>query len=53
MSIIVVTFPYVASFSSTMLDCYRIVQYFIKDSMGFISYEGQLNFFSIVKKYLD
>lgn len=50
---IVPAFPYVASFSSTVPDCCRIVRSFIEDSVSFMSYGGQLDFYDIVKKYLD
>ncbi|XP_058077748.1 exocyst complex component SEC15B [Magnolia sinica] len=50
---IVPAFPYVASFSSTVPDCCRIVRSFIEDSVSFMSYGGQLDFYDVVKKYLD
>ncbi|KAK4273230.1 hypothetical protein QN277_021671 [Acacia crassicarpa] len=50
---IVPAFPYVAPFSSTVPDCCRIVRSFIEDSVSFMSYGGQLEFFEVVKKYLD
>jgi len=46
-------FPYVAPFSSTVPDCCRIVRSFIEDSVSFMSYGGQLEFFDVIKKYLD
>lgn len=46
-------FPYVAPFSSTVPDCCRIVRSFVEDSVSFMSYGGQLEFFEVVKKYLD
>ncbi|KAK4407953.1 Exocyst complex component SEC15B [Sesamum angolense] len=46
-------FPFVAPFSSTVPDCCRIVRSFIEDSVSFMSYGGQLEFFDVVKKYLD
>ncbi|KAH6823563.1 exocyst complex component sec15B [Perilla frutescens var. hirtella] len=46
-------FPYVAPFSSTVPDCCRIVRSFIEDSVSFMSYGGQLEFYDVVKKYLD
>ncbi|CAL5433317.1 unnamed protein product [Camellia sinensis] len=46
-------FPYVAPFSSTVPDCCRIVRSFIEDSVSFMSYGGQLDFYDVVKKYLD
>lgn len=50
---IVPAFPYVAPFSSTVPDCCRIVRSFIEDSVSFMSYGGQLEFYEVVKKYLD
>lgn len=50
---IVPAFPYVAPFSSTVPDCCRIVRSFIEDSVSFLSYGGQLDFYDVVKKYLD
>ncbi|KAJ9187800.1 hypothetical protein P3X46_003217 [Hevea brasiliensis] len=50
---IIPAFPYVAPFSSTVPDCCRIVRSFIEDSVSFMSYGGQLDFFDVVKKYLD
>ncbi|EEF39290.1 exocyst complex component SEC15B [Ricinus communis] len=50
---IVPAFPFVAPFSSTVPDCCRIVRSFIEDSVSFMSYGGQLDFFDVVKKYLD
>lgn len=46
-------FPYIAPFSSMVPDCCRIVRSFIKDSVNYLSYGGQMNFFDYVKKYLD
>lgn len=46
-------FPFVAPFSSTVPDCCRIVRSFIEDSVSFMSYGGQLEFYDVVKKYLD
>uniref|UniRef100_A0A2P2MZM7 Exocyst complex component n=1 Tax=Rhizophora mucronata TaxID=61149 RepID=A0A2P2MZM7_RHIMU len=46
-------FPYIAPFSSTVPDCCRIVRSFIEDSVSYMSYGGQLEFFDVVKKYLD
>ncbi|KAI5680468.1 hypothetical protein M9H77_01695 [Catharanthus roseus] len=46
-------FPYVAPFSSTVPDCCRIVRSFVEDSVSFMSYGGQLDFYDVVKKYLD
>ncbi|XP_047324838.1 exocyst complex component SEC15B [Impatiens glandulifera] len=50
---IVPAFPFVAPFSSTVPDCCRIVRSFIEDSVSFMSYGGQLDFYDVVKKYLD
>ncbi|KAG1326237.1 exocyst complex component SEC15B-like [Cocos nucifera] len=46
-------FPYVAPFSATVPDLCRIVRSFIEDSVSFMSHGGQLDFYPIVKKYLD
>ncbi|RZC80735.1 hypothetical protein C5167_043303 [Papaver somniferum] len=46
-------FPYIAPFSSTVPDCCRIVRSFIEDSVSFMSYGGQLEFYDVVKKHLD
>lgn len=46
-------FPYVAPFSSMVPECCRIVRSFIKDSVNYLSYGCQMNFFDFVKKYLD
>lgn len=46
-------FPYVAPFSSMVPDCCRIIRSFIKDSVNYLSYGGQTNFFDFAKKYLD
>ncbi|KAF5731444.1 hypothetical protein HS088_TW18G00121 [Tripterygium wilfordii] len=50
---IVPAFPFVAPFSSTVPDCCRIVRSFIEDSVSFMSHGGQLEFYDVVKKYLD
>ncbi|OVA02625.1 Exocyst complex subunit Sec15-like [Macleaya cordata] len=50
---IIPAFPYIAPFSSTVPDCCRIVRSFIEDSVSFMSYGGQLEFYDVVKKYLD
>ncbi|KAM7254776.1 hypothetical protein ACFE04_020017 [Oxalis oulophora] len=50
---IIPAFPYVAPFSSTVPDCCRIVRSFVEDSVSFMSYGGQLDFYDVVKKYLD
>ncbi|XP_075509581.1 exocyst complex component SEC15B [Primulina tabacum] len=46
-------FPYIAPFSSMVPDCCRIVRSFVEDSVSFMSYGGQLDFYDVVKKYLD
>lgn len=46
-------FPYVAPFSSSVPDTCRIVRSFIDDSVSYLSHGGQLNFYDVVKKYLD
>ncbi|XP_027071265.1 exocyst complex component SEC15A isoform X1 [Coffea eugenioides] len=46
-------FPYIAPFSSMVPECCRIVRTFIKDSVNFLSYGCQMNFFDFVKEYLD
>ncbi|KAK2965183.1 hypothetical protein RJ640_019938 [Escallonia rubra] len=46
-------FPYIAPFSATVPDCCRIVRSFVEDSVSFMSYGGQLDFYDVVKKYLD
>ncbi|KAG1358638.1 exocyst complex component SEC15A [Cocos nucifera] len=46
-------FPYVASFSSSVPDVCRIVRSFIEDSVNYLSYGGRMNFYDVVKKYLD
>ncbi|XP_019708630.1 exocyst complex component SEC15A [Elaeis guineensis] len=46
-------FPYVASFSSSVPDVCRIVRSFIEDSVSYLSYGGRMNFYDVVKKYLD
>ncbi|GKU86875.1 hypothetical protein SLEP1_g1347 [Rubroshorea leprosula] len=50
---IIPAFPYIAPFSSTVPDCCRIVRSFIEDSVSFMSYGGHLEFYDVVKKYLD
>ncbi|XP_023514712.1 exocyst complex component SEC15B-like isoform X3 [Cucurbita pepo subsp. pepo] len=50
---IVPAFPYIAPFSTTVPDCCRIVRSFIEDAVSFMSYGGQLDFYDVVKKYLD
>lgn len=46
-------FPYIAPFSSMVPECCRIVKSFIKDSVSYLSYGSQMNFFDYVKKYVD
>jgi len=46
-------FPYVAPFSSSVPDACRIIRSFIDDSVSYLSYGGQMNFYDVVKKYLD
>ncbi|CAJ1949672.1 unnamed protein product [Sphenostylis stenocarpa] len=46
-------FPYVAPFSSMVPDACRIVTYFIKGSVDFLSYGLRSNFFNDVRNYLD
>ncbi|XP_020091924.1 exocyst complex component SEC15A-like [Ananas comosus] len=46
-------FPYVAPFSSSVPDVCRIVRSFIEDSFSYLSYGGIMNFYDVVKKYLD
>lgn len=46
-------FPYIAPFSSMVPDCCRIVRSFIKDSVNYLSYGAQMNYFDFVRKYLD
>lgn len=50
---IIPAFPFVAPFSSMVPDCCRIGRSFIEDSVSFMSYGGQLDFYAVVKKYLD
>ncbi|CAA2960251.1 exocyst complex component SEC15A [Olea europaea subsp. europaea] len=46
-------FPYIAPFSSMVPECCRIVRSFIKDSVNYLSYGLQIDFFDFVRKYLD
>eukprot|EP01018_Ginkgo_biloba_P027827 Gb_27085 [translate_table: standard] len=46
-------FPYIAPFSPTVPDCCRIVRSFIEDSVSYMSYGGHMDFYDVVKKYLD
>ncbi|KAI3444289.1 hypothetical protein Pfo_000954 [Paulownia fortunei] len=45
--------PYIAHFSSIIPDCCSIVPSFIKDSVNYLSYGAQMNYFDFVRKYLD
>lgn len=46
-------FPYIAPFSATVPDCCRIVKSFIEDSVSFLAYGSHMDFYDLVKKYLD
>lgn len=46
-------FPYIAPFSATVPECCRIVKSFIEDSVSFLAYGGHMDFYDVVKKYLD
>uniref|UniRef100_A0A0D6QTR7 Exocyst complex component n=1 Tax=Araucaria cunninghamii TaxID=56994 RepID=A0A0D6QTR7_ARACU len=46
-------FPYIAPFSSAVPDCCRIVRSFVADSVSYMSYGGHMDFYDVVKKYLD
>ncbi|RWR79792.1 Exocyst complex subunit Sec15-like protein [Cinnamomum micranthum f. kanehirae] len=46
-------FPYIAPFSSTVPDACRIVRSFIEDSVNYLSYGGHMNFYDVVRKYVD
>eukprot|EP00249_Psilotum_nudum_P020734 c27823_g1_i1 orf=605-2962(+) len=46
-------FPYIAPFSATVPDCCRTVKSFIEDSVSFLSYGSHMDFYDVVKKYLD
>ncbi|KAL8460080.1 hypothetical protein ACS0TY_031842 [Phlomoides rotata] len=46
-------FPYIAPFSSMVPECCRIVRSFVKDSVNYLSYGAQMNYFDFVRKYLD
>ncbi|KAJ4955467.1 hypothetical protein NE237_012250 [Protea cynaroides] len=50
---IIPAFPYIAPFSSTVPDCCRLVRSFIEDSVSFMTYGGQLDFFDVVKKNIE
>ncbi|TVU31054.1 hypothetical protein EJB05_22719, partial [Eragrostis curvula] len=45
--------PYVAPFSSSVPSACRIVRSFIEDSVSYLSYGGSMNFYDLVKSYLD
>lgn len=47
------TFPYIAPFSATVPDCCRIVRSFIEDSVSFLAYGGHIDYYDLVKRYLD
>ncbi|KAK1366268.1 hypothetical protein POM88_041829 [Heracleum sosnowskyi] len=44
---------FIAPFSSMVPECCHIVKSFIKDSVSYLSYGTQMNFFDYVKKYVD
>lgn len=46
-------FPYVAPFSSMVPDTCRIVRSFVKGSVDYLSHGVHINFYDIVRKYLD
>ncbi|OAE28606.1 hypothetical protein AXG93_2175s1900 [Marchantia polymorpha subsp. ruderalis] len=46
-------FPYVAPFSASVPDCCRAVKDFIEFSVNFLSYGGHMDFYDLVKKYID
>lgn len=46
-------FPYIAPFSATVPDCCRIVRSFIEDSVNFLAYGGHIDYYDLVKRYLD
>ncbi|KAH7277343.1 hypothetical protein KP509_39G046000 [Ceratopteris richardii] len=46
-------FPFIAPFSATVPDCCRIVKTFIEDSVSFLAYGSRMDFYDVVKKYLD
>ena len=45
--------PYVAPFSATVPECCRIVRSFIVDSVSFLSYGGHMDYYELVRRYLD
>lgn len=45
--------PYVAPFSATVPECCRIVRSFILDSVSFLSYGGHMDYYELVRRYLD
>ena len=46
-------FPYIAPFSATVPECCRIVRSFIEDSVSFLAYGGHIDYYDLVKMYLD
>ncbi|KAL3699957.1 hypothetical protein R1sor_017979 [Riccia sorocarpa] len=46
-------FPYVAPFSATVPECCRVVKTFVENSVSFLSYGGHMDFFDLVKNYID
>ncbi|GJN20610.1 hypothetical protein PR202_gb08008 [Eleusine coracana subsp. coracana] len=50
---VVPVLPYVAPFSSSVPGACRIVCSFIEDSVNYLSYGGCMNFYELVKSYLD
>ncbi|RWV99135.1 hypothetical protein GW17_00037974 [Ensete ventricosum] len=46
-------FPFIAPFSSSVPDACRVVRSFIEDSVSYLSYGGHINFYDVLKKYLD
>jgi hypothetical protein len=45
--------PYAAPFSATVPECCRIVRSFILDSVSFLSYGGHMDYYELVRRYLD
>ncbi|KAG8073582.1 hypothetical protein GUJ93_ZPchr0006g45808 [Zizania palustris] len=50
---VVPDFPYMAPFSSSVPDVCRIVRSFIEDSVSYLSYGDNMNFYDVVRGYLD
>jgi hypothetical protein len=46
-------FPYIAPFSATVPECCRVVRSFIEDSVSFLAYGGDIDYYEMVKMYLD